>query len=246
MQLNAGQIELNNTVDWINSSWQKYLQNVDKPNPVHDLYPQAVVDITAKASRFADDDIFPETLKMDQNRVVAFFNSWQDVTILATIMIVFKQSAGPKCSIVELEQAKKDIWILLNDSESTMEHVTIQMAHGAGKIRGKPLTANEITGIDTVTNNALAPGSKIYDLVQKRIGLHLENALSKQPINKTELEKHGLTIIQEEIENMVKKFVPVSDLNRAVYSSIYATIIEHIRKGTPIKEISDQIIESLE
>jgi hypothetical protein len=233
MQLDSGQINLTNTTDWLSKSWKSYTAAVSSPNPAHDLYPQALIDITLLATRFSDEDIIPETLKMDSTRVVSFFNSWQDITILATIMIVFRQAAGPKCSIPELEQVKKDLWILLNDNESTMEHITIQMAHSAGKIRGKPLSSQETTGMSTVTDNALAPGSKLYELIQKRVGIHLQQGLSKLALRKVDLEKHGLTQVVTEIEELIKKFVPVSDLNRAVYGGLYGAIIEDIKDGIP-------------
>lgn len=231
-QIDSGQLTLTNTIAWLTTAWKGYKARVvGSPNPSYDLYPEAFVDILSQAAKYNDEDIFPETLKMDLSKMVSFFNTWQDITILATIMIVFKQAAGPKCSNQDLIDAKSSIWILLNDSDSTMSHITLQMTHLAGKIRGKPMTPEECTGLGTVTEKTLASGSKLYDLVQNRVGMHLQQGITNQPIDMELLTKHGLVILKTEIEDLIKKIVPVCELNRAVYAKLYASIIDDIKQG---------------
>ncbi|KAJ3329195.1 hypothetical protein HDU91_003912, partial [Kappamyces sp. JEL0680] len=107
-QFEAGQVSLANTKTWLKKNWESYKSNTPgSPNPAFDLYPAAFMDIISQASRFSEEDILPETLKMDLSRLISFYNSWQDITILSTILIVFKQAAGQKCQHHDLVEAKK-------------------------------------------------------------------------------------------------------------------------------------------
>lgn len=231
-QFESGQLTVENTRKWLKEVWTNYKANlVASPNPNYDLYPEALINITLKAAKFSSENIVPETLQMDVSRLIAHFNSWQDVTILSSILVVFKQAAGPKCTNADLMEAKNSLWVLLNDSESTMSHITLQMAHLAGKIRGKSMSPEEITSINTITEKTLAPDSKLYELIQKRVGIHVQSGLNNEPINKDVLNKHALVCVEKEIEELIKKLQTIAVLNKAVYGKLYAAILEDIKNG---------------
>lgn len=183
---------------------------------------------------------------MDMTHMVNFYNSWQDATILATILIVFKQVSGPKCQQADIMTAKEGLWILLNDSESTMTHITLQMSSMAAKIRGFAMTQKEITDLNVMTEKTLAPGSKLYELVQRRVGVHLEAGISRSKIDVDLLGKHGLTALTQEIEELIEKIVPVAELNRAVYGNLYAALIEDIKAGNEATSPLSKLVLSTE
>ncbi|KAI8896803.1 T-complex 11, partial [Globomyces pollinis-pini] len=195
-----------------------------------------------KATKYNDHDIVPETLKMDLSRLVSFFNSWQDITILSSILVVYKQAAGPKCTLEDLISTKKLLWVLLNDSESTMSHITLQMGQLAGKVRERPFTKEEVTGLHAVTEKTLAPDSKLYELLQKRVGLHLQNGISNLKMDMEMLGKHGLLPVQSEIEELIKKMVQVTDLNKAIYGKLYSSILDDIKAGLSAESPSSKAI----
>jgi T-complex protein 11 len=228
-QLEADIISISITKSWLESSWKEYKALGNPENEAFDLFPQAFMHLVSKAPKFNDDDVLPETFKMDTSRLVSFYNSWQDITILATILIIFRQISGPKCQLDNILEAKKGLWILLNDSDSTMSHITIQMASLASKIRGFAMTVKEISELEVMVEKTLAPGSKLYELVQKRVGCHLENGISHLKIDLDLLTKHGLTSLKTEIEELIVKIVPVADMNRAVYGGLYATLMQEIK-----------------
>ncbi|KAJ3268654.1 hypothetical protein HDV01_002508 [Terramyces sp. JEL0728] len=231
-QFESGQITVDNTRTWLEEVWTIYKSNLaTSPNPNYDLFPEALVNITLKAAKFSSESIVPETLQMDVGRLIAHFNSWQDITILSSILVVFKQAAGPKCTNSDLIEAKTSLWVLLNDSESTMSHITLQMAHLAGKIRGKAMSPEEITAINSMTEKTLAPESKLYELIQKRVGIHVQNGLNNEPINKDLLNKHALVCVEKEIEELIKKLQTIAVLNKAVYGKLYSAILEDIKNG---------------
>jgi hypothetical protein len=228
-QLEAGLTRVTITKSWLKRAWEAYKQTDQSPNPAYDLFPEAFMQLVSYAPRFSDDDVLPETWKMDTTRLVTFYNSWQDITILATILIVFRQISGPKCQNDNVLEAKKGLWILLNDSDSTMSHITLQMASLASKIRGFAMSVKETSDLNTMVEKTLAPGSKLYELVQKRVGVHLENGLHHRKVDADLLIKHGLTALRDEIEDLIAKIVPVADMNRAVYGNLYAGLLEDIK-----------------
>ena len=165
-------------------------------------------------------------------RIVTYYNSWQDISILGTIMVVFKQAAGPDTLPADLLEAKTKLWLLLNDNESTMSHITVQMAEMAGTLRRRKFTNQEITNIHTMTENALSPGSKLYELIQKRIAKHIQDGIMGIKLNPDSLHKDGISTLQKDIEDLTKLVVPVCSLHRAVYGNLYAATLVDIKNGT--------------
>lgn len=166
---------------------------------------------------------------MDKARLVAIFNDWQDITILACIIIIFKGVAGPKCTQKDLDTAKADLWTLLNDADTTMKHITLQMASISGNIRGKKLTDGENEALEKLVDKTLAPESTLYDLIQKRISSHIYSTTPGA------LTKHGLIQLQPEIATMGAKIIKLAAFNKKVYSTLYATIIQDAKS----QKISD-------
>jgi hypothetical protein len=245
-QVENGNLGLTNTYRWLKEVWDAHLEaqrtnNEAKQAPGGDIYPQALMNIIGKAPRYNSEDIIPETLQLDTQRLVAHFNTWQDITILSTILVVFKQASGPKCQPFDVEEAKKKLWVLLNDSESTMGHVAVQMAHLAAEIRGKSMSAEEVTMLQNMTEKTLAPGSKLYELIQERVGMQLQRCIYSTPmgVDNVTLEKWGLVSVKSEITELMEKLKLLGHYNRAVYGGLYAKILEDIKAGitSPLKDL---------
>jgi T-complex protein 11 len=203
------------TRDWLTEAAS--LKALD--NPEIDLPDTALLHLILKAAAYTDSNL-PETYRMDKSRLVTLFNDWQDVTILGCILIIFKGVAGPKCTPAQLTSAKSDLWTLLNDTETTMKHIILQMSSLAGKIRGTPLTEGESTALDNLVDKTLAPESKLYDLLQRRVMSHIYSTSPEA------LAKHGLTQLAGEIETLAAKIRKLAAFNKKVYSSLYALLIQ--------------------
>ncbi|KAJ3083551.1 hypothetical protein HK102_001018 [Quaeritorhiza haematococci] len=96
---------------------------------------------------------FPETFRMDFTRLATFQNDYQDITIMAALLLLFRQYAaapapsgsgsaaaanmggGPTAE--DVMRMKKILWVLLNDSETSMRHVAVAIAEEAGKVRSR-------------------------------------------------------------------------------------------------------------
>ncbi|KAJ3171858.1 hypothetical protein HDU87_008248 [Geranomyces variabilis] len=117
----------------------------------------------------------PETLRMDVSRLVQYYNDWQDVTIMAALLVLFKQACAPKpCRPDQLDSIKRVLWVLLNDHETSMTHVTLQMCKTAGDIRGKPFEPKETTMLTNLVESTLQPESKLYEIIRTRVGTVVE------------------------------------------------------------------------
>eukprot|EP00842_Homolaphlyctis_polyrhiza_P000053 jgi/Hompol1/1048/HPOL_001804-RA len=199
-----------------------------------------ILELMKLANRYAEHAVVPETLKMDTSRLIAFYNDWQDITILASLLVLFRQAAGAKCATSHLEEAKKNLWVLLNDSETTMSHISLQVAHTAGQIRGKPFADQEREMLGNMMEKTLAPESKLYDLIQKRVGENLRHVIvtgtnagagKAASADRGMLSKHGLSQLEKEIVELGQRIIKVTELNRAIFGKVYAALLDDIRAG---------------
>ncbi|KAI8927976.1 T-complex 11, partial [Entophlyctis helioformis] len=192
----------------------------------------ALQQIILQAHRFSESNIVPETLRMDTSRLISFYNDWQDITILSSLLVLFRQAAGPRCTNEHLREAKSSLWVLLNDSDTTMSHITLQVAHISGGIRGKPFADNERDMLSNMMEKTLAPDSKLYDLIQKRVGENLKQVVVKGAVDKDMLSKHGMAQLEKEVSELGMRIRKVGELNRAIFGKVYGAILEDIMAGT--------------
>ncbi|KAI8912651.1 T-complex 11, partial [Gorgonomyces haynaldii] len=203
------------------------------------LYTDALLHLILKAGQFSDATV-PESMRLDKNRLISYYNDWQDITIQGCIMVIFRGAAGPRCIPSDMEKAKQDLWVLLNDSDTTMEHIALQMSKQAGEIRGKAFSAPEIKNLETLLDKTLAPDSKVFEMIQKRAMVHLALYIQTQKMNLPLLQKHGLTQMENEIQELGSKLAKVSRLNKAVYSRLYQVLLEDIKQENEKGVVVDQ------
>ncbi|KAJ1562376.1 hypothetical protein HK405_012848 [Cladochytrium tenue] len=115
----------------------------------------------------------PETLKMDANRLLTFRNDWQDITIMATLLILFRQASGPRCQPAQMTEMKSTLWVLLNDGDTSLSHIVLEMARAAGRVRGSAFAEAEVSTLGGLVERTLAPESRLYTVVSARVGEHL-------------------------------------------------------------------------
>jgi hypothetical protein len=166
---------------------------------------------------------------LDTTRLANFHNEWQDLIILACLSILFRQAVGPKANAADLKQTKDELWILLNDQETTLNHVTLHILDKAEKTRGSPYSEAERKTLTNMIDKTLSPESTLYELVQNRIALHLYTYLTNSTIHAEVLKKHGLTELQNEIQELAKKILLIAEHNRLVYSPLYNEILQKLQ-----------------
>jgi hypothetical protein len=217
MQFDTGSITLRRTRDWL--SKQSIEDSKTNLNFTNDLPERALLSLILRAGSFTDLNI-PETYRMDKVRIIGMFNDWQDITIIACILLIFKGVAGPKCTFVELARIKEQLWTLLNDVDTTMSHITLQMAADAGKLRGNALTSKEIIALESLVDKTLSSDSPVFNLIQTRIKTHMY-----LPTNRDLLRKHGLEHCETEINSLSIKIKKLSKSNKDVYADTYHELL---------------------
>lgn len=107
---------------------------------------------------------------MDSTRLTTFHNDYQDISIMCSLLLLFRQSSGPKATPDHIIQLKKQLWILLNDSETTMENVVLAITQKAGEIRAKPFGAAETKMVGNLVDKTLSFDSPLFEVIMKRVG----------------------------------------------------------------------------
>ncbi|KAJ3101179.1 hypothetical protein HDU97_001591 [Phlyctochytrium planicorne] len=142
-----------------------------------EVYSEALMNLIGLSPALSESTMMtvsiPETLKLDPIRLITYRNDWQDLTIMAALLIMFRQVAGAKCTPASMMAMKTNLWVLLNDAETSMYHIVLELSRGAGEIRGKPFSQQEISMLSGMLDKTLSPDSKLYAMISARIGEHL-------------------------------------------------------------------------
>jgi hypothetical protein len=188
-----------------------------------------------------DSSPLPETFRMDTSRLVNYYNEFQDISIMAALILLFKQVCGPKTiSPSEMSEIKKTLWILLNNSDTSMEHVTLQLAKEAGKIRNKELALREIDTLRQLIDKTLAFDNPLFLLIQKRVHKILANSLHNagKLLPDDQLSSNGLVDLKEELQELTRRIKHLADHNRITYAPLYDSILQHSNPVAALQESS--------
>ena len=235
-RLEAGTYKLDDTSKFLREALGRHHSTVTssssfyKPssNPsITVLFNEGLIYLISSACKLPEMGV-PETLHLDATRLVTFYNDWQDITIMGALLILFKQAAGVRCSSVDLSNIKQQLWVLLNDSETSLQHVSLQMVSAAGKVRGRPFSNEESALLCGMVDRTLAPKAALYELLQKRVGWHLLDYLNNSKLDGDSMTKHGLQELEEEVSDLARRIQKVMEFNKVVYGPIYNALLQDI------------------
>ncbi|KAJ3003788.1 hypothetical protein HKX48_001557 [Thoreauomyces humboldtii] len=206
----------------------------------------------------------PETLRMDVSRLVQYYNDWQDVTIMAALLVLFKQACAPKpATAAQLDSMKRVLWVLLNDHETSMTHVTLQMCKTAGDVRGRVFSDREREMLTGLVESTLQPESRLYEVIRSRVGNVVERLVLAAPetatannatagaagsdgkpqqqqqqqqpttVTKQDLAKVGLAELEDEVTELGDRVRRLVAHNWGVYAGVYAGVLEGLSGTGP-------------
>ncbi len=87
--------------------------------------------------------------------------------------MLFRQAAGPRCKPADVSSCRDVLWVLLNDADTTLTHITLQLLATAEKVRGKPMADSEKKVLTAMIDKTLSPDSTLFELLQSRIAVHV-------------------------------------------------------------------------
>ncbi|KNE64107.1 hypothetical protein AMAG_09169 [Allomyces macrogynus ATCC 38327] len=165
----------------------------------------------------------PETLRMDTARLTAYHNDFQDISIMAALLMLFRQACSGKARPSDVAATKQTLWTLLNDADTTMDHVTAQLMHDAGQVRGLVLGDTERHLLAQMVDKTLALDNPVFALVQQRVARVLVAYLAAGGVvpPPAELARAGLAECVVEVEDLAKKVKVLADHHRATYAPLY-------------------------
>lgn len=172
----------------------------------------------------------PETFTLDQHRLHHFHNDWQDITIMSTLLMLFRQFSGsPDAST--LVEVKQHVWVLLSDADTTMHHISLHLATAATRARlarnQSELSEEEIGLLSRLIDTNLHTDSKLFGVITKRIGEQLVEYMKRRAFKEKEvLAQQGLMEVEPELLELAERMKAVLDHNKLVYSKIYNSIIK--------------------
>lgn len=162
----------------------------------------------------------PETFYLDLDRLHDYHNEWQDITILSCLLILYRQSAGPKV-LIDSAQMKKELLVLLDDPDTTLPHLNLHILAAAEKARKRVFTDQERGILSSTIDKTLSPDSSLFDLLHTRVAMHLFLFLKEGKVFPEILAKHGLSEMQKEITDLGKKIKTLAEHNRKTYAPAY-------------------------
>ncbi|KAI9183665.1 Protein SOSEKI 1 [Blastocladiella emersonii ATCC 22665] len=236
-RFDAKLVTVDDTQRWFEGALNKY-----SAKPPANVYNAAFVDL------IADHDLInnpshpglPETFRMDVSRITSHHNEYQDISIMAALLMLFKQACGKPgaagaASATTLAATKQTLWILLNHPDTTMEHVALQLAKDAGAVRNRTMTAAETASLHRLVDTTLTFDHPLFVLLQRRVGSTLVGYLdaggTMPPPD--QLARVGLGELREELEDLGKKIKQLTDHNRKTYALLYDAMTKTWREGQP-------------
>lgn len=234
------------TTLWINSTRKEITEKTSEFTSYISTLPEklqssfiltfsaGVLQIIRDASRITSvpadnrDNSAPETFQMDINRIIGFHNDWQDITIMSSLAILFRQCCAPHVpSQSVLKDLKTSLWVLLNDAGTSLSHVALYITQTASKLRGREFSGSELDRVKNAVETTLCDTDcgPIFKLVRKRIGLALLHALmSSGKPDQIQLDKLSLGDFYDEIAHLGSRIHQFCQFIAAVYSAVHAKI----------------------
>ena len=168
----------------------------------------------------------PETLKYDVQRLNRYHSEIQDLVVMSCLITLIKQAVGKSWNESEVSKLKEKIWAILNDKDTTMNHLILFM-----------VTESEKLGLNTEAQafarqieNCINVDSPLFVLFTKRIAIHLFYFLKYACFLDAFLIKHGISSIREDLEKVAAEILFLCNHNKTVYAPLYNEIFEELQK----------------
>jgi len=191
----------------------------------------------------------PETLAMDQKRVLALRDQTERTSVsTAVVLVAFSNISGlvvPADSQTLKEKVKSHVDVLLQDFFDDTDllrilpNVALQVVQDINQYlssKGKPeLPESTAKNLKDQITEMEDPNARIRDLVQRRLVEFNKQAISGSRAAPLQIPP-GLTVCQKELAQIAGGFVRLVSYNRAVFDEFYDEILVNHVMFLPTKE----------
>lgn len=182
-------------------------------------------------------DLYPETLLMDESRFTVLRENVSLYTLLGSVILVTFATAGSAVQqLTEFKETlKKHLLLILGDKEveeserlqsaalQVIEEVRSCLAtHGFA-----PLDPNKETTLKTQITDLAKKDNRVRLIIQRRVLEFIEGVSSSNTAAPVQIPS-GLSVLQEELSGLTGQFLRLVSHNKAVFGEHYSGIINNL------------------
>lgn len=224
-----GKISLDLTTKWINET----KCDVESPNEsstqtnAYDVYLDASIKLLVNPFIKGTNFNVPETFILDKKRLINFHGKFQDLCIVQSLLLIFKQSTtnnhqSPnfrKCFVGNL--LKGELLRLLEQSDTQISDISNMMIKC---LKDSHIDKIDFEYIHSALNNIISPDNELFLLIEKKLLNRIKLNLSGGKVSKSFSGFTELNVL-EEFDELIKKFGTLLQYNWNVFEPIYQKLI---------------------
>ncbi|EPZ36507.1 hypothetical protein ROZALSC1DRAFT_30112 [Rozella allomycis CSF55] len=167
----------------------------------------------------------PETLRLDESRIVKMQNELQAIAIVASLLMLMKTTfVELRRNMTELKKMRDILLLLLQDPSTTISHLQVQLLDSVKTVKGS-VTSEEEKLLNTMVDKTLSFKDTVYIMVQRRIIGVIRSYVLTGKFKPEILPRQGLDLVANELAQLADKFILLVEHNRQVHAPWYDEII---------------------
>ncbi|CAB3410922.1 unnamed protein product [Caenorhabditis bovis] len=212
----------------------------EKKNEIEET-DEILIDTTSRAYvklvQSENPEPFPETMKLDKNRMQAFAEKYLQMAIVAASVMVTCNLAGKEVSQeADFKKTLKEHLIAITnriDQESLNEDLEkigeqcVKEASETAKKLNVAWSDENASILRKQIMNLANPEFEVRKLVEKRVAMFVEAMLNS--VERSHRLQPGLSVIQHELFAFTAKFIRICIHNRKTFHDLYHSIIMETR-----------------
>lgn len=184
---------------------------------------------------------FPETLLMDQGRFQEMQLELEQLTTVASVLLILYNCAGESISGLPglMERLKSTVRVLLSEMHTPSfnteeafatigERMCVELKECLSKHALSPFTSDRQSALKGQIAAVKCPNNPILKLIDSRIQAYLLASLESSPHRSPVALPGGLAPISKELEEIALHFGRLVNFNKLVYSPFYQDLLQEI------------------
>ncbi|KAK2715701.1 T-complex protein 11-like protein 1 [Artemia franciscana] len=190
-----------------------------------------------------DENVFPETLLMDQHRFLALRELSEKIELVAAVILVVSASVQTaSVSSTDFRKTLKQHTFDIVGNDYTMRNLENNLKILAAKIKSdvqEEIKKSNLPDVSPTAEDLLVRGiedlfrkeNRIRVLIRMRIREFLTTVLSSSTASPVKMPP-GLNLVQEELTELTGRFNRLVSYNKSVFGDYYSEIIEKACNAT--------------
>ncbi|KXS12057.1 Tcp11-domain-containing protein [Gonapodya prolifera JEL478] len=240
--LNRVDVTLERTRQWLNSAAQSLQSVAASRNPegievmphtairFEDVFVEGLMTLVFSRTAVSRETV-PETMLLDVERLFAFQNDAQAVTVIASLVMLCKNVVTElRTDETGVKILSKTISVLLDGGAEgvTTDHLGLQVVSSMRSFlqsKGKSLSQEQEGVLKQMVEKTLSYRDAVFNLIARRIQEKVRQQLQTGMFPRQTLVSSGLDCVAEELEKLSRKIYMLGKHNKEVFSPYYDEII---------------------